>query len=276
MPSTRSLSRRPTPGEGEWFESRRHHYCMNSAFEKFLQAVDTARGELSCHDFGAWYRGVSCSKYRLYPSLLRPRSKISAEREKDIFQDYVDFRDDDALMRGSWQKLVNLQHHGNPTRLLDWTEVFGVALFFAIGGARDTTPKSPSVWIINPFTIAREARKPTGVNDKRIGCFHNEKDLDYFDNFLSGAKCKWPFQSPIPYRPPKLNPRIRAQRGFFTVHGVDRCPLDCIYRGSAGQFRLHADALPGARRFLNLAGIDSLALFPDEQGFANRIKEKYQ
>jgi hypothetical protein len=30
-----------------------------------------------------------------------------------------------------WHTLVNMQHYGIPTRLLDWTSVLGVAVFFA-------------------------------------------------------------------------------------------------------------------------------------------------
>lgn len=249
---------------------------MTDAFLKFLDAIEKAKKELHCHDIGAWYRGVKSAKYRLYPSLLRPRSTIQTSCEREIFEESVNFEPEEGRAQGSWRRLVRLQQYGVPTRLLDWTEVFGVALFFAIDDSGRESHRSPSIWIINPFTIAEKAREPMGVKDKRIGSFHDETDMDYFVKFISRKKCGWPYQYPIPYLPPRLTPRIRAQTGFFTVHGVDRRPLDCIYRGHVRQVRLPSEAIPDARRFLDSAGIDSLSLFPDFEGFARRIQKRYQ
>lgn len=240
---------------------------------KFLDAIERAKDDLNCHDFGAWYRGLSCSKYRLYPSLLRPRSRITPKNERAIFEDFADFDNEADRGTTSWDRLVKLQHHGTPTRLLDWTEVFGVALFFAMGGGQKKEPKSPAIWIINPFKISQVGR---GSDDKRLACFHLETDRDYFAKFLAGQQCTWPFIWPMPYRPPKLTPRIRAQRGFFTVHGTDRRPLDAIYHRYVRQVRLPPAAHPDARRFLAMAGLDSLTLFPDLEGFVRRIRDRYE
>jgi hypothetical protein len=80
--------------------------------------------------------------------------------------------------------------------------------------------------------------------------FHTDRQFDYYECFI--RKDNWPFIKPMPFRPPKLTPRIRAQRGFFTVHERYRRPLDCIFRGHVRQIRLHADAIDDARRFLEL------------------------
>lgn len=234
----------------------------------FLRAIHQAKVDLKCEFSGAWFRGVTKAKYRLYPSLLRPRQKIAAKHERDIFEDSEDFEPG----MNSWERLVALQHNGIPTRLLDWTEVFGFSIYFALGGVKADPPLSPAIWLINPFKLAQRARKN---NDKTIGVFHKDNASDYFQHFIAGAQLTWPFEAPMPYRPPKLDPRVRAQRGFFTVHGTDIRPLDAIFPDCVRQVRLPQKAIPFAREFLELAGIDSLSLFPDFTGFVQKVQDRY-
>lgn len=247
---------------------------MTTDWIKFLEAIEEAKIELSCNYSGAWYRGVKSSKYRLYPSLLRPHltsRRPWRDRERAIFEKRLDFESDPR--QTSWEQLVALQHHGNPTRLLDWTEVLGFALFFALQHFDGS--KQPAIWVMNPFKLAQNARRS---NDKTIGLFHRYSDHDYFDKFINGRELSWPYDAPMPYRPPKLIPRIRAQKGFFTVHGVDRRPVDAIFPTVVRQVRFPASkgALADANTFLSLAGIDELTMFPDEYGFAEQIRARYE
>lgn len=239
----------------------------------FISAIDQARKDLKCDNSGAWFRGVTSHKFRLYPSLLRPRAKISARHEREIYERASDFDDNTMVRNSSWERLVEIQHYGSPTRLLDWSETFGVALYFAVDGISGEVPSSPSIWILNPFRLSQLARRSS---DKRIGVFHMDKDYDYYQNFLGGAQMNWPFDAPMPYRPPKLTPRIRAQRGFFTVHGTDRRPIDAIFRECVRQVRIPRTTIIHARQFLKLSGIDSLALFPDYDGINRMLKDRYE
>jgi FRG domain len=239
----------------------------------FLDSIDQARAQLKCDASGAWFRGVSSHKFRLYPSLLRPRAKITVKQEREIFERAEDFDSNTMQKNDSWERLVTLQHYGAPTRLLDWTETFGVALYFAVRGIKGDISPTPAIWILNPFRLAQLARR---TSDKTIGVFHKDRATDYYESFIGGAQLKWPFESPMPYRPPKISNRIRAQRGFFTVHGADPRPIDAIFRESVRQVRIPRDAICFARQFLQLAGIDSLALFPDFEGFNRMLKDRYE
>lgn len=69
--------------------------------------------------------------YQLVPSLLRHKQGV--DKENVLFGEYersarrfLERRTDD------WELLVDMQHYGIPTRLLDWTGVLGIALAFAL------------------------------------------------------------------------------------------------------------------------------------------------
>jgi len=258
-----------------WFEAPRVHqlsWGCDLSWNAFLDAIDQAKDDLKCSKSGAWFRGVTNYRHRLYPSLFRPNQKVSRGYEKAIYEEYTDFSDSEFVESSSWDRIVRLQHFGTPTRLLDWTETFGVALYFATRPFNGSDPPCPAIWIMNPFKISELARGDS--SNKTIADFHRDSLHDYYNCFF--REKNWPFKKPIPFRPPKLTPRIRAQRGFFTVHGEDPRPLDAIYRGHVRQVRLKSDHLKEARRFLEMSGIDSLSLFPDLEGFSRRIQERYQ
>jgi hypothetical protein len=246
---------------------------VTEAWSKFITAIDTAKHDLECEHSGAWFRGVGSCRHRLYPSLLRPRTTASRRRELKIYEEFIDFDQDADNSINSWERLVRLQHYGVPTRLLDWTEVLGVALYFALRSYDGRSNAMPAIWIINPFQLSTRARR---TNDRTIASFHCDADMDYFRLFLQNKKLQWPYHCPIPYRPPKLTHRIRAQKGFFTIHGLDNRPLDAIAPKLVRQVRLPREAIVDAKKFLNLSGIDSLSMFPDYEGFARRIKDRYE
>lgn len=240
----------------------------------FLTNVKKARDEICRVDEPCWYRGVGDCNYRLYPSLLRPRSGDIRHREAEIFREYLNLRGTPEH-NNSWDHLVHMQHHGTPTRLLDWTETLFVAAYFAVIDWRKKTeadkPRAPAIYLLNPQSLLSRAK-----TRKRFSLFSTSvAELPQYDMCFVERKRSWPYAYPIPFRARRASDRMRAQRGFFTIHGNDHKPLDDLTTDVSRQVRIPKDVIASVFEYLEHAGIDEIAMFPDSQGFAKYVARKY-
>jgi hypothetical protein len=162
----------------------------------------------------------------------------------------------------SWAIAFAMQHHGMPTRLLDWSDTLSVALHFALGTRHDEE-RDAAIWILNPFALNKATRDLHGV-------FHpTDLDASYHDLFVSrqtqltgGVAAIWPLRH---------HPRVFSQHAGFTVHGDLTHPLEQLYPNVLKKIVIPPTARSGARRFLELAGVSEFALFPDLDGLARDV-----
>jgi len=244
---------------------------MDAAFLAVLEELEAKRAEILCSVSGDFYRGHAAPHHQLVPSLLRaPLSEGKLVRNEHNYFHECYARSQHLLPRGasSWEVLSVMRHHGMPTRLLDWTESFAVALFFAL----EAEEPQPHVWVVNAFKLNVDAKFSTTARIPLIGL---DAVPDYGDAFVRvEVRAPWPYVKPLFVQIPWRHDRLAAQKGYFTIHPDER-PLDAVSPRWARRIEIPPEAVPGAKRFLALAGLDAFSVFPDLSGLAQLLQARY-
>jgi hypothetical protein len=205
------------------------------------------------------FRGHRESDWELVPSIDRwPRNCIETaydlkgmprdEFERKIFREFEKRAPAfiNPVPTSEWHLMALAQHHGLPTRLLDWTSNPLAALFFAVEGSTDS---DSAVW------------RYAYIRENEIG---------------SPLRAESPFDvSTITvYEPPHFHPRIAVQASQLTVH-----PHDFREKGDEDPWSGHMRKIiiPQESRLvlreeLQIAGIHRASLFPDLDNAAIHIK----
>jgi hypothetical protein len=199
---------------------------------------------------GAWvFRGHSNAGYQLIPSVgrLRHTSRSYDKLETSLL---AMFRRGAVIHlttqpRNNWEWLALAQHHGLPTRLLDWTFNPLVALYFAVEANSET----------DAVLIALNAGK------KMSGAFVESGDPLAID-------------MPMKYLPSAQTPRIVAQEGLFTIQPNVSLPLADQLRAD---WRLDHIVIPASAKAellyqLFRQGVHRASLFPDIDGLAGHVR----
>jgi len=158
-----------------------------------------------------------------------------------------------------------MQHYWIPTRLLDWSEVVGVPLFFSARYNHTFEEKQDiALYVLDPLKLNSKSSK--NFIPQLPGTPNFDYQKIYFD--------KEPYATtyPIAITPNFNHNRLLAQRGVFTIHPdteksiEELCP-DCLVK-----IIIAKSAIPEILEFLELANVDEMTIFPDIQGAAEYLK----
>lgn len=192
------------------------------------------------------YRGVKDNSFELIPKVGRKGIKWNGKTVKDAEKYMLKLFKQRAIPfltfspKNDWEWLALAQHHGLPTRLLDWSRNPLVAAYFAVNEEAKT---DSAIYVLKSkkYSISsdEEKKKPFEYTEQR--------------KFI----------------PAHITERIIAQSGLFTIHPYPDQPLSgrevekIIIKNS---FRREL------KKILFKYGIHKASLFPGMDGLAEHIK----
>lgn len=243
------------------------------------------------------FRGLSDRDYQLETSLMR-LGGIYWQLEKHILRNFRKYARVDAIELGSFWHLLSLaQHHGLPTRLLDWTYSPYIALHF-VTASLERFDLDGAIWVIDyekahdllpeklrnllrtegaqAFTVELLAdlipqNKRCSVTN--VGSFHEViESLNTFDS-LGELEDFLLF-----FEPPSMNERIVNQFALFSVMPNPKSRVDDWLDKNPDLYRkiiIPAEMKWECRDKLDQCNITERVLFPGLDGLSSWLKRQY-
>lgn len=245
------------------------------SLQDYVAAVETICDEWAVHNSTTlpWFRGQGQAEWSLVPGLYRGHVDPTFEREitRDFKLSAPSYLSQKPACDIEW--LFIMQHYSMPTRLLDWTEHYLTALYFAVADSSNVS--GAAVWVLDPWSLNLLALGAESVPTSGHEALSGYVLCDNSDSIVREVAP----EIPVAIRPTRATPRITAQQGVFTIHGKFRQGLE-RYRKVCPQLRLTSividkDARPAMRRQLARAGITAAKLFPDLEGLGKDISFRY-
>lgn len=295
-------------------------FTINS-FEDYLKIV---RDELGTEGNNGkrvrrYFRGQSRlarDNYVLRPSIGRYahlKDVPPIDRDK-LEQDVLDTFSNHLLTyvnhlpRNEWEALAIAQHHGLPTRFMDWTTNPLVALYFA---SRETkkdkegNPLDSAVYVLisepprlsdlkrssalvipvkdsvkdlvmTSTDVTDDAYENFGIDDSGTEAVMQDDDISNSEDQtiatqgpLRDIPSPFGIDENIVYDPPHVSPRIRAQDGVLLACHQ---PLHPLEEKDVLELVISQQAHDDIRRRLDQYGVFDKQLFPDLDGIAKWLK----
>lgn len=210
--------------------------------------------ESSYFRFCAYYKDISSARVRT----RNKHEKLILEKFKEYAKLYVECVPD---KKDDTEWLALMQHHGAPTRLLDWSFSPYVAAYFAVESGKEYF----SIYCMKHSELAE-------MDIKHFKKFAEEKKM-IFENISKETRKSFVFA----YEPKFKHKRLVAQQGVFTVPSSNYVSYEEILKeydleGCFMKMTMKSTLRSEWIRKLHLMNINASTLFPDLDGFCRSIK----
>jgi len=172
------------------------------------------------------YRGMNDAQKPLKTSLARLGGNYD-QLERHLLRNFKKYAHTNVLTTQSdWNWLALAQHHGLPTRLLDWTYSPYVALHFALNDLQ-TFDRDGVIWVLNYVKINQFLpEKLKAIINKESSNTFTAEMLDSVCKTLDELGALNDEEFLIFLEPPSLDDRIINQFALFSLLSNSRTLLD--------------------------------------------------
>jgi hypothetical protein len=248
--------------------------------DKFEQIIEI--GTTFGHN---WYRGQSKIFGNLTPSIFRGKytNDIYEVFRPDVeFQIASDFKRKAPAVTKSLPKQNNhiewlflMQHHGVPTRLLDWTENILAAAFFAVNNNQN---EDGEIWSFLPAKL-NESHGFYGLpligKSKIVKLLSHEIFHNKPEELAKKYKLKEIPKIPLALQPSLKHSRYTAQQSCFTIHPKptegNTIPEIITDEQFLIRYIIPKELKKEFETKLRYLGVTYQTLFPDLEGLAKTI-----
>lgn len=224
------------------------------------------------------FRGLSDKAYSLKNSFTR-RCGSYAHLEYHLLRNFSKYADVPWTGNNAsdWRWLTVAQHHGLPTRLLDWTYSPFVAAHFATADT-DRFDCDGAIWFADYVKINKML--PCPLSDELVDHGANAFTLEMLEHALGNIKKFDALGDDLVlfFEPPSIDGRIVNQFAFFSVMSSPTAQLDRWLENNPdlyGRIIIPRELKWEIRDKLDLANITERILFPGLDGLASWLKRYY-
>ncbi len=228
------------------------------------------------------FRGLSDASYELKSSFLR-NCGSRPELEYHLLRNFRKYSlSKEAQLSGSfWRALVKAQHHGLPTRLLDWTYSPFIAMHFATVNT-EKYDLDGVIWKVDFVKANRLISNPLhqSLLEEKCNAFTIEMleesihRLSHFEQVMGQNQVAF-------FEPPSMDERIVNQFAFFSVMSNPTAILDDWLIEHPDLYLYRRLIIPKELKWevrdkLDQANITERVLFPGLDGLAHWLKRHYK
>jgi hypothetical protein len=233
------------------------------------------------------YRGHSCATWELESTLeraLKPLSwppelaekweEASMYRFKSRAHHYIGA---DAVPKSKLGWLSLMQHHGVPTRLLDFTTSPFMAFFFAFDGVDPDQKEDCAIWALDFRALKKAAWAVVGAHDRSSAAAHSYNSIQIpqdsvFKKYVDTERYDilWATE------PGVFNLRLERQQGTFLLSGNVKRRIGDLLPGFLSPTEITRIDIPASLsiqvyRAMSKMGITSARLFSSIDGLGKDI-----
>ncbi len=229
------------------------------------------------------YRGLSKSEYTLETSLMRNCSQKQDVLEKSILRNFAKYAESEEprIKDSVWHQMIFGQHHGLPTRLLDWSYSPLIAMHFACGDSYlpDLDKNDCCIWKIDidelNSLLPKDYKELLDYNRAFLFTINMldkvAADLEKYDVDMSDKAMAL-------VEPPSIDQRIINQYSYFSVVPMGMTSIEDFldkYTKNTCKYIISKDIKWRIRDMLDQMNINERTVYPGLDGLSAWLKRHY-